>query len=211
MKGLLIKDFRLMKNQQLSVLLIAVIVVTFLSKDASFSVGYMTIIGALFPLSTISYDHFDNGQPFLFSLPITRKMYAIEKYVFGLIVGTVMCLMGTAVIIFRQGGAEIAAITAAFSQLAVLILLLSVTIPFQFKFGPEKSRYVMIGMSGLITAAGFIIVKAAQFFKIDIISEAANLLNTRPGLSAGTLGAFVTAAFLVSVKISINIMNGKEF
>lgn len=211
MKGLLIKDFRLMKNQRLPVFVIAAIIVTFLSKDVAFSVGYMPIIGALFPLSTISYDHFDNGQPFLFSLPITRKIYAIEKYVFGLIVGAAMCLLGTAVAILKQGGTEIAASAAAFSQLSVLILILSVAIPFQFKFGPEKSRYMMIALGGLITAAGFIIVKAARFFKIDIISAAANLLNTRPGLSAGTLGAFVTAALLISVKISINIMNGKEF
>ena len=34
-------------------------------------------------MSSISYDEFDNGNAFLFSLPITRKDYVLEKYIFG--------------------------------------------------------------------------------------------------------------------------------
>lgn len=210
MKGLLIKDFRLTKNQLLSILVFAVIFVLIPSSYAASGIGYMTIIGAMLPLSTISYDQFDNGEPFLFSLPITRKTYVVEKYLFGLTTGTAMCLSGTAIAILRQGRFEFATFAAAFSLLLVLFLLLSIMIPFQLKFGPEKSRYMTFGIVGLLAAAGFLFVKAAQFLKIDI-SGALNQLNIHPGLATGASGVFVIAVLHLSIKISINIMNRKDF
>ena len=89
MKGLLIKDFRLMKVQKSFFLLIAVIGVwgTLLSEDVTFAIGFLTFVMSLFSVSSISYDEFDNGNAFLFSLPITRTTYVVEKYCFGLILG----------------------------------------------------------------------------------------------------------------------------
>ena len=95
MKGLLIKDFKLMmmqKNFFLSIIAIAVVLTVFV-KNPSFIIGYLTFIGSVFTLSTISNDEFDNGNAFLFSLPITRKLYALEKYVFGFLTGACSCLI----------------------------------------------------------------------------------------------------------------------
>ena len=94
MKGLLIKDFKLLQGQKnffITIIAIAGIMAIFM-EDASFIIGYMTFVGSLFTLSTISYDEFDNGNAFLFSLPITRKDYILEKYGFGLIVGGISWL-----------------------------------------------------------------------------------------------------------------------
>ena len=55
--------------------------------DFTFMVGFITFILSLFTVSSISYDEFDNGYPFLLTLPFSRKTYVIEKYVFGLILG----------------------------------------------------------------------------------------------------------------------------
>ena len=79
MKGLLIKDLRLMAAQKkffLSLVLVTVLLVI-MAQDTSFIICYMSFIGAQFSLSTISYDEFDNGNAFLFSLPITRKGYVV--------------------------------------------------------------------------------------------------------------------------------------
>ena len=81
MKGLLIKDFRLMKVQKSFFLLIAVIGVwgTLLSENVTSAIGFLTFVMSLFSVSSISYDEFDNGNAFLFSLPITRTTYVVEK------------------------------------------------------------------------------------------------------------------------------------
>ena len=61
MKGLLIKDFMLLKNQKqffgviggISILLL------FTSKNPNFAIGYMTILFTLFTVNTITYDQYD--------------------------------------------------------------------------------------------------------------------------------------------------------
>lgn len=53
------------------------------------------MICSMFSLSTISYDEFDNGNAFLFSLPITRKGYVIEKYIFGIMLGVISLILST--------------------------------------------------------------------------------------------------------------------
>ena len=53
--------------------------------DSTFVVTYFTMIGSLLVLTTISYDTFDNGMPFLMSLPVSGKTYAQEKFLFSLI------------------------------------------------------------------------------------------------------------------------------
>ena len=74
MKGLLIKDFQLLKAQKsFFIVLIAVAVgMGLFSYDTSFITGFLTFAVSLFTISTVSYDEFDNGNAFLFSLPISR-------------------------------------------------------------------------------------------------------------------------------------------
>ena len=87
MKGMLIKDLRLLKNQGKTLLLMLFVVAIFMNfitdVGPSFIVGYITIIFSLFTATTISYDEFDNCYLFLMTLPITRKKYVNEKYVFA--------------------------------------------------------------------------------------------------------------------------------
>lgn len=90
MKGLLIKDFKLMLMQKNFFIIIIVVacLISISSQDPTFMIGFITLILSLFTVSTISYDEFDNGYPFLLTLPFSRKTYVLEKYVYGLILGT---------------------------------------------------------------------------------------------------------------------------
>ena len=89
MKGMLIKDFRLLKNQGKTLILMLLAVAVFMNLitdvGPSFVVGYITIIFSLFTVSTISYDEFDNCYLFLMTLPVSRKNYVNEKYLFALL------------------------------------------------------------------------------------------------------------------------------
>ena len=55
--------------------------------ESTFVVSYFTMIASMFVLSTISYDEYDNGYAFLFSMPFSRTSYVKEKYVFSILVG----------------------------------------------------------------------------------------------------------------------------
>ena len=64
MKGLLVKDFKLMMLQRNFFLLILVIVIGMMAftDDVVFPLGFLSFVVSLFTLSTISYDDFDNGN-----------------------------------------------------------------------------------------------------------------------------------------------------
>ena len=77
MKGLLIKDLKLMKNNGKNLLLVFLIIGTMMgimTKELYAAVGYVTFIFTLFTVSTISYDEFDNGNAFSNSAPLTINL-----------------------------------------------------------------------------------------------------------------------------------------
>ena len=96
-------------------------------------------------------------------------------------------------------------------MLPVALLLLSVLIPFHMKFGGEKGRIVMIITIGLIFAATVLGVKLAEAMNIDL--DAALEKLPVMGTGAVAVGAVVISVviLLLSCRISIGIMNKKEF
>lgn len=217
MKGLLIKDFKLMKAQKNFFLVIIAISVfmSVTSSDSSFAIGFLGFVGSLFTLSSISYDEFDNGNAFLFCLPITRKSYVLEKYSFGLLVGGASWLFGTTINLFasllKNTATPTELLMTALLVLPTILLLLSIMLPFQLKFGGEKGRIAIIGAVGLLGVLGVVVVKVADLLNIDLIA----LFNNLPTLSMGMVVAIaILASFLlmlISIRISIAVMNKKEF
>ncbi len=214
MKGLLIKDFKLLKNQLTILFVIAIIagVLVITNYDPSFIIGYLTSVYSIFVLSTISYDELDNGNAFLFTLPFSRKLYVVEKYIFGIIMG----LIGWALATFG-GGFYLMVKTNTFSMLewftvassCVIILLfcLAIMIPFQLKFGAEKGRialfvvvFALIGISSL--------VRLPDGVKESFLKQV-NMLSNGALIGIGFLIAFIV--LFLSMAISIRIQEKKEF
>ena len=80
MKGLLIKDLLLLKNQKRTLpLLICCGVIMAGTSQAMIAIIYLTILCSIVCAGTIGYDEFDHGFTFLFTLPVTRKEYVRES------------------------------------------------------------------------------------------------------------------------------------
>ncbi len=218
MTGLLVKDFKLMATQKNFFLVILLIVIGMISftEDVSFPLGFLTFALSLFTLSTISYDEFDNGYAFLFTLPITRVGYVLEKYCLGFLLGFSSWLLATFLGLIATVVRDTTSLTEiwqiAAMILPVMIIIQSIMFPFQLKFGGEKGRIAIIGAVGLLVVAGVVIVKGAKlFFNVDLIAQ----LNTLPIVSMGMLfliALVIAMLFLaLSVRISISIMKKKQF
>ena len=54
-------------------------------KNPTFAVVFITVMCTMFTVSTLSYDEYENGMAYLFTLPISRNTYVLEKYVFALV------------------------------------------------------------------------------------------------------------------------------
>lgn len=218
MKGLFIKDFRLLllqRNFFLLVFGIAVGMILF-TDDSAFPLGFMCFVVSLFVLSTISYDEFDNGNAFLFTLPITRKDYVVEKYLLGLMLGCGSWVMATIISIISvtvKGTMTVTdLLTAAVMILPAVLLIQAVTIPFVLRFGGERGRIALLGALGALVLLGIIIVKGTK------VVLGFDLLAALDAMSSAGLGALIAIAaagslalFLVSMMIGISIMKKKEF
>lgn len=217
MKGLLIKDLLLLKNQQRFFLLIFFMSAGMLlvGINAVFVINYVTLIFTMFTLSSISYDEFDNGYAFLFTLPITRNQYAAEKYVFGFVTGgSAFIIVTVFAVIMNFVRGEIGTLELLITALLYLFmsfLFMAVVVPVQLKFGTEKGRIVLIFIIGIILAAGFIVVKAAKTFQLDISTMVATLTSFAAGSVITVLLLISLAAVFISYLISVNIMKKKQF
>ncbi len=218
MKGLLVKDFKLICQQKnfFIILFIVTAGLLFINDDVIFPLGFLTFVVSLFSVSTISYDEFDNGNAFLFTLPITRRIYAAEKYCLALILGctgwAVAVILSAAASVIQEKPLTADFFFSAFMILPIMMLINAVTIPFQLKFGADRGRIAIICSIGLLVVIGISVNNIVEHFAgIDIL----NMIDAMPALSLGVLIAvmIVSAAvvMLLSLRISIGIVRKKEF
>ena len=94
-KGLLLKDWGLLKSQGKGIIYVmiggAALMVGALNNSvidreesaACFGI-YITVTMAIYVANMLAYDEMDHGFQYLFSLPVTKKDYVREKYIFSI-------------------------------------------------------------------------------------------------------------------------------
>lgn len=217
MKGLLIKDFKLMLMQKNFFIIIIVVacLISISSQDPTFMIGFITLILSLFTVSTISYDEFDNGYPFLLTLPFSRKTYVLEKYVYGLILGTgawIVSVMICSLMLIVQGKPVTSdMLIGAFVILPMFLVIESLMIPVHLRFGGEKGRYALIACAGVLVVIGFVVMKIVEIFHINVLPLILAIDALGPVMFMVILLMIGFLVMLVSLKVSLSIMNKKEF
>lgn len=211
MLGLMQKDLcLLLQRSRAMIVMVGVGVIIGFSTDGGFMIGYLTMISAILTIGTISYDEFDNGYPFLLTLPVTRRSYVTAKYLFcllGDLVGwAAASVIYTACCFLKGEGVGMEQLAEALVFLPVVGLMTSVLLPLQLKYGAEKSRLALAVLFGGIGVLGLM---GAKLF--PGLPEA---LRSLPEISGAVLGAAAlcvcVAALAVSYWISLGIMEKKE-
>lgn len=217
MKGLLWKDAALLKSQKRFMLLVVFMMAAMSlgGVDAGFLMSYVPFVFCILVMSSISYDEIDNSLPFLVVLPVSRRDYVKEKYLFGIALGFGGLLLSFLAVllygVFRGQTADIMKwviqmlLTAGF-----IVAFISLMIPIQIKFGSEKGRvYLMVAFFAVV---GLIYVFSS--YEIFPAQTVLRVFRFFAGLPVGVLGAAgVLAAAAVlggSYRISVGIMEKKE-
>ena len=174
MKGLLLKDFYMMKKYCRAYMLIAVvfIAVSFFADENLFMTFYPCLLCGMIPVNLLAYDERSRWMEFSGTLPFTKAQIVSGKYLIGLLSQVVLLMVTGAAQGIRM------AINGSFllEDFAVLMLLMlclatiasSITMPFVFKYGVEKGRMAYYVMIGLVCAA---IAAASVFFKGQLQNE----------------------------------------
>ena len=208
MLGLMRKDLcLLLQRSRAIIIMVGVGVIIGFSTDGGFLIGYLTMISAILSIGTISYDEFDNGYPFLLTLPVTRKSYVMAKYLFCLAsnlagwAAASVIYAGCCLLKGERFGME--QLTDALAFLPVAGLMTAVMLPLQLKYGAEKSRLALAALAGGVVALGYVGVKLFP-----------DLPGSLSGVSDAVFGVvFVClciAALAVSFCCSLRIMEKKE-
>ena len=218
MKGLLIKDWKLLTRQKTTLLIMLLLLFLFpvLEMDVGFVVSYTMIIILFQTVSTVSYDDFDNGMAFLFALPIGRKTYVREKYVLGLmaaVFGWILSVVINVVFMLVMSNEDAGTIGRVVLSLVlifpVMLLMWEILLPMQLKFGAEKARVVMFIVVGVGAAAMVIgekVITAQQAEKLSYM-----MAGVTPSQAAIALFALALAGLLIYYTSSVRIMEKKEY
>ena len=219
MKGLLIKDFKLMLNQKNFFILIVLILgatACFLDFDYYFLIGYFMFICSLFTISTISYDEFDNGNAFLFTLPFSRSRYVEEKYCFGILAGTCSWFLSfviTTIIQMINFNNFIFSdwMLSTLVMLPIMFVMLAILIPFQLKYGSENGRIAIIIFLGGGFVVCYLLANLLAQSQINFNALISFINNIDPLIILLIIFAICLAILFVSMKISKRIVLKKEF
>lgn len=218
MKGLLIKDIKLMLGQKKFFLVVVGLGIFFMlsNENPVSGVSYITMLLSIFTLSTISYDEFDNGMSFLMTLPIERKTYAQEKYVFAGMT-SLFSAVGTSVLAYIMGmvmGNPVdmtEVVGVACLIILVSWLMLAITIPLQIKYGAEKGRIAMILAIGALFGIFYVLAKVLSSTGTDMNGVVVFLTSLEPWQIV--LGAVIVTVIMliISYTICVRIINKMEY
>lgn len=218
MKGLFIKDIALIKHNKrlLWIILFTVLFLLLTGMNTGFLMGYMPFICCVLTMGTISYDEYENGLPFLFTLPISRKDYVKEKFSLGFLTGgtgfsisvvatTIMQWIKNPEMEFHQW------FLFCGCFLIFLAIFLALMIPIQIKFGSDKGKIVFLGTFLILIALCYLVTKVFERLSFDLggIKQLLSRISDWQFFVGGMLLAVV--ALGISYFFSVRIMEKKEF
>ncbi|MGX7109354.1 ABC-2 transporter permease [Facklamia miroungae] len=185
MKGLLYKDWLLIRKMGLRFLIPVVvgIIVLYSGNDKLFFMTYTSMVGIFSIVSTISYDEYDNGMPLLLSLPYTRQDYVRSKYLFAVITIITLLIFEVGLIsgmaIFKN--IEEFSFTDNFFEILSTLVVSSamcwILLPIYLKYGVKKAMIAMVVVGGLLFGGIMGVLYLIREFKLISLDQIQFLQN----------------------------------
>lgn len=205
MTGLILKDFLNLKKQIMPLLffMAVYVVIAVISKNASFFSGMVMIFSAMLPISACSYDERSGFNKYALTMPVSRKELVLSKYIMSLILIAVASTTSFFCFMLVTPGTFNENLLSTLSLASLAVLIVSVSLPFVLKFGAEKGRYIMIGVSAFAGAAIalFAINMGASSMFVKLISGKGIFL---------LLGGSCCLAVILSAAISMKVYKNKD-
>ena len=207
MKGLLLKDWYMMKKYCRAYLLIAVVFIalSFFSNDNMFFVFYPCLLCGMIPVNLLGYDERSRWMQYSGTLPYTKTQIVSGKYLIGLL-SQITILVATGV---AQAAKMLIAHNFELGDFAVLMLLMlivstltsSICLPFVFKLGVEKGRTAYYIMIGFVCGAS---VLASSILRGQLVSE------IQPNLILALVAVAGIGIYILSWYLSIVFFKKRE-
>lgn len=217
MKALFIQDIRYMLTQKsflVTILIVGIALALGQNDNYIFVIGYLGFMGMITGLMSLTMDDQSHGLAFLFSLPIDRRTYVREKYLFVVFMGVVFSLFATALCLLFRVFADYKApldeiLATSLGTLFVMLLFVCFMLPLQLKFGAERARLASFIAIGLFFAAVIVAGLVVNF--ADALPFIQAFLSLSPVALIGIAIAFLIVCLRISYSASLRVMLRREF
>lgn len=218
MRGLLIKDIKLLKQQGKFYLILFILAVAMIlngSKDYGiFVTSYLTFMVAVLSFTSFTYDEYDNGMAFLMTLPIGRRTYVKEKYlVSGLLIfgGWLTAVLLRLILVSVRFSLD-AWLEDAVTEpiyLCCALIFIACSIPCMIKFGVEKGRTGAMLLVAVILIGCYLLEKTGIgtpfFHRLGEFMESSTLYLL------GTLAVICIVVITISYLCALKLVEKKEY
>lgn len=207
MKGLIKKDFYIIKqNMKYILLFLAVFGIIALEGDDILYFIPVFLITMIF-ITTFSYDDYNNWDAYAVTLPNGRKNVVKSKYIASItltVFATLITYILSVIIGAINGNLDLSNMTSLIlSGLFSVVLIQAIMYPLIFKFGAEKGRiWLFVGVFLSVTIISII-------FKN--ISIPASIITFFSNYYVILLLSFIVVAMTISYIVSKKIYSKKEF
>lgn len=217
MKALFIQDIRYMLTQKsflVTILIVGIALALGQNDNYIFVIGYLGFMGMITGLMSLTMDDQSHGLAFLFSLPIDRRTYVREKYLFVVFMGIVFSLFATALCLLFRVFADYKAPTdeilaTAVGTTCVMLLFVAIMLPLQLKFGAERAplaSFIAIGFFFVAVLLAGLVINFA-----DALPFIQAFLSMSPVALTGIGAAFLIVCLRISYGVSLRIILRREF
>ena len=216
MKGLIIKDLCVIKNQMRSLLLILVffVFISIINKDATFILFLVPFYMIMILITTFSYDEFNKWECYCNSLPLSRKEIVKAKYLLFNATSLIVLVLGILASIIVPNFIENTTFESIYASIIGvafgICLVISLLIPFYYKFGSQKGRIMLFLTITILALIIGIITSLDIFNNVELM----NIINSLNNLSLGmfTLLLVIVTVIIMTISyyISVRIYNNKE-
>ncbi len=158
-KGVLMKDLALIKNQLLIVIfIIAIYSASMLILDnksdylSGFAGSYSVVIMSMMPVTLLAYDEKNKWGIYSAAMPVSRKANVVSKYIIMLGLSILNAAIIGMIFLVSGNGDMLSFLTAI---AAVSILTGSIVTVLAYKFGSNNARFIFIACIFIFFIAAF--------------------------------------------------------
>ncbi len=207
MKGLLIKDFKMMKHDSIIGIMIPTLffIISLFGGNFMFFTVMSVMMFALIPTLNIAIDEKYKWDKYEAVLPIKREHIVLEKYILLLIFILPIITAEALIIYFVKGCSTNEMLTIISSMLFFGLITPSIVLPLYFLFGYNTGRMVGVPVSAIIYIIFYCLSMKNSTTNSIVKSEFLPQTNTALYTAAGLV------LISVSILISIIVYKRKEF
>ena len=149
MKGLILKDLLILKNQMRNILIVILgfILLSIWMENYFYIAFIIPFYIIMLVISTFSYDDLNNSNTYIVALPYDRKTIVKARYVLSLIsiitaflIGLILSLV---IPMFNSDMDFMSTFASCAATILSVILVIALLMPFFYKFGVQKGRMIL--------------------------------------------------------------------